>query len=77
MLLLAEIIDNPVFVQTADGHLYDLFAVRHNNVLFGNKVGQIILNGFPDLLLMTLLILMAFTVKGPVFFRYDKCIWTG
>ncbi|MNI57969.1 hypothetical protein D3C73_1130590 [compost metagenome] len=68
MLLLAEVIDNPVFIQTADRYLYNLLAVRHDNVLFGNQVGQIILDGFPDFLLVTLLILMAFAVKGPVFF---------
>ncbi|MNV87808.1 hypothetical protein D3C71_1819630 [compost metagenome] len=72
MLLLAVIVNNPVFVKTADRHFHNLLAIRHDDILFRHQIGQVALDRFPDFLLVALLILVSFAVQGPVLLRHDE-----
>ncbi|MNR52186.1 hypothetical protein D3C85_1719790 [compost metagenome] len=66
MLVFVEIIYETKFVKAPNRHLDYLLPVGHHNIFLGDKVRQILLDRLPDLLLMTLLILIAFAVKRPV-----------
>ncbi|MMZ66037.1 hypothetical protein D1872_284940 [compost metagenome] len=72
MFLFLKIMNKAVFLQIAEGNLDNLFSVRHDNVLFRDQIGQVLLDDLSDLLLVPLLILVAFAVQRPILFGNDK-----
>lgn len=44
MFLLLVVIHETVLIQTANGYLDDLFSIGHDNIFFGDQIGQILLN---------------------------------
>ena len=72
VLLLVEVVSETVLIQGTDRHFDNLPPVVHDDALFGDEIGQILFDRFPDFFLMADLVLIALAVQRPVVFGEDE-----
>lgn len=66
------VIPEPVLVEAADRHLQNLLAVRHDDALLGDEIGEVLPQSVSNLLLVAALVLVPLAVQRPVLAGYDE-----